>query len=58
MIIGGTSGIGRELAIRFARYGFSIYLIGKNKCKLEEVRATILSESKVRVLTLCEDLSN
>lgn len=58
VIIGGTSGIGRELAIRFARYGFSIYLIGKNKCKLEEVKASILSESKVRVLTMCEDLAN
>ena len=58
MIIGGTSGIGRELAFRFAKYGFSIFLIGKNKCKLEDVKSRILAESKVRVIIMCEDLAN
>ena len=45
VVIGGTSGIGRELALKLARCGFSIFLIGKNKCKLEEVKKMIQSET-------------
>ena len=38
VVIGGTSGIGKELALRFGRLGFSIVLIGKNKDKLEDTK--------------------
>jgi short-subunit dehydrogenase len=52
VVIGGTSGIGKELALRFGRIGFSIVLIGKNKDKLEDVKQRILQDSKVKVIII------
>ena len=58
LVIGGTSGIGKELALTFGRIGFSIVLIGKNKDKLEDTKQKILQDSKVRVIIIIADLSS
>jgi short-subunit dehydrogenase len=39
LITGASSGIGRELALNYARYGASLALIGRDKGRLEDVAA-------------------
>ncbi len=46
MITGPTSGIGREFALRLAKEGFSIYLIGRDEIKLEKIKFEIESVNK------------
>ena len=59
LITGGSSGIGKELAIRFARQGRSLILCSRNKEKLEAAQQTILTQFpavSVRVIPI--DLSD
>ena len=58
VVIGGTSGIGKQLAIRLGHMGFSIVLIGKNKDKMEDTKQRILAQAKVEVKLIIADLSN
>ena len=61
IITGGSSGIGRELARRLAKEGYSISLIARRKAQLEETAAELrrnFSGSSQRVLTYSADVSN
>ena len=58
VITGGTAHIGKELAMRLGKIGFSIVLIGKNKDKLEDTKKRILAQSRVRVKIILADLAS
>ncbi len=47
VITGATRGIGRSIAVEFAKEGAALMLIGRDKAKLEEVRS-IKTEQSVR----------
>ena len=56
MITGGSSGIGRDIAINLAKLNYDLILVGRNKEALEEVKSSI--NNKVRVKIIVVDLSN
>ena len=41
VVTGASSGIGREIAVLFARHGATVALIGRNKTKLEQTKDAI-----------------
>lgn len=51
-ITGANSGIGRETAIAFANAGVEVALVGRNRDKLEAVRAEIGSLVRAKVYTI------
>ena len=56
MITGGSSGIGRDIALNLAKLNYDLILVGRNREALEEVKALI--NNKVRVKIVVVDLSN
>jgi short-subunit dehydrogenase len=59
VIIGASSGIGKEMALQYADRGCDIVLVARRTNELEEVSAQCqeLSPSS-RILTFCGDISN
>lgn len=57
LITGASSGIGRELAIIFARKKANLVLVARNVEKLEEIKAEILSEYSTKIWIIPADLS-
>jgi len=45
VVTGASSGIGREIAVLFAKNGASVALLGRNKTKLEETKSIILKDN-------------
>lgn len=43
LITGASSGIGKSLALEFAKYGYDLVLVARNRDKLEEVKNEICS---------------
>ena len=61
IITGGSSGIGRELARRLAKEGYSLSLIARRKALLEEAAAElrrVFTRPSQRVFTYSADVSN
>ena len=56
LITGGASGLGKELAILFAKEGINLYLVSSNPKNLEAAKEE-LKQYKVNVETLALDLS-
>ncbi len=56
MITGASSGIGRDIALDFAKRGIDLILVGRNKEALEGVKSTI--DGKVKVKIVVVDLAN
>ena len=58
IITGGSKGIGRSIAIKFAENNFDIYTCSRNKNELIKLQSDINSiNSNIKVNTLKSDLS-
>ena len=57
LVTGGTSGIGLELALNFARDGINLCLVSRSEEKLKEVAKKISLEYDVEVFSVPMDLS-
>ncbi len=57
LITGASSGIGRELAKRFARDGFGLVLVARDAARLEELSEELRRSCNVTVTVLLNDLS-
>lgn len=57
IVTAATSGMGRAGAIRFAREGAAVAIVGRNRERAEAVAGEI-AEAGGRVLTLCGDLAD
>lgn len=57
LVTGGTQGIGLELAKIFAKEGYNVVLVGRDKAKTEEVASRIAATFKVQVTPLVQDLA-
>ena len=57
LITGSSSGIGRALAIAYAKDGVNLFLCGRNQAKLQEV-AQICQSKKANVFTKVFDVKN
>ena len=57
LIIGGSEGIGRSLAMNLAAQGLNIALVARKRPALEEAAAEIRGASKVEVRTLSQDMT-
>jgi short-subunit dehydrogenase len=57
LVTGASSGIGLDLAKRFATQGYDVALVARSKGKLEEVAAAIEAEHKVRAHVVTADLA-
>jgi short-subunit dehydrogenase len=58
LITGATSGIGYELARLFARDGYNLILVARNKVRLVEVTNRLKQEFSVEITPLPKDLFN
>jgi uncharacterized protein len=58
LITGATSGIGKELALKFGEAGFNLVLTGRRKQLLASICAGIATQNKVETLAVAGDLSN
>ena len=57
LIVGGSEGVGRSLAIKLAGQGLNIALVARKRQALEEAAAAIRSASQVEVRTLSQDMT-
>lgn len=57
LITGGTAGIGRAFADRFAGLGYDLVLVARDQDRLDEVAETLRAGSEVQVETLSADLA-
>jgi NADP-dependent 3-hydroxy acid dehydrogenase YdfG len=56
LITGATSGIGKAIALRFAKENISLILTGRRGERLEELKKEIELSCQAKVLTLCFDV--
>ena len=57
IVTGASSGIGKALAVEFAKGGFHLFLTGRNEMALAEVAAECSKEFHVRTEVFSADLS-
>lgn len=57
LITGGTAGIGRAFADRFAGLGYDLVLVARDQDRLDRVAETLRGSSEVQVETLSADLA-
>ena len=58
LITGASSGIGRELARLFAKDGYRLVLVARNRAKLEGLARELQAEHAAEVMLLVQDLAN
>src|SRR5512134_1987261 len=56
LITGASSGIGVELARLFAKDGYNLVLVARNRSKLESLGMELQSEYQVQVTVMVQDL--
>lgn len=57
LITGASSGIGRAMALNFAKRGYNLILVARREERLVELKKEIAQFSNVRVKTICKDVS-
>src|SRR5476649_1307455 len=57
LITGATSGIGYELSKLFAKNGYNLVLVARNKSNLDKAKEQFEKDFKITVLTFAKDLS-
>ncbi len=58
LLTGASSGIGREMANEFAKRGYELIIVARDKKNLEQTKNELLNEYKVNVETITMDLSD
>ena len=58
LITGASSGIGRELARLFAKDGYSLILVARNRPRLESLSRELQSEHQVQATVIVQDLAD
>lgn len=58
LITGATSGFGKAVAEKFAANGWNCIITGRRKDRLESIKAELISNYNVKVLSLCFDVQN
>jgi len=58
LITGATSGFGKAIAIRFAKEGYNICITGRREERLQELKAELEQQYKVKVIALVFDVRN
>ena len=58
LILGGSSGMGKEMAKRFLEQGYLVKLISKNEAKLLDAKTSLIHETNGTVETTVIDLHN
>lgn len=58
LITGASSGIGLELARLFAKDGYNLVLVARNRSKLESLGKELQSEHQVQVTVMVQDLAD
>lgn len=58
LITGATSGFGKAVAEKFAANGWNCIITGRRKDRLETIKAELISNYNVNVLSLCFDVQN
>jgi short-subunit dehydrogenase len=58
LITGASSGIGLELARLFAREGYNLVLVARNRTQLEYLAKELRSEHQVQVTAIVQDLAD
>ncbi|HJU46376.1 MAG TPA: SDR family NAD(P)-dependent oxidoreductase [Chitinophagaceae bacterium] len=58
LVTGATAGFGKAIATRFAQNGYTIYISGRRKERLEELRNELQQRYGVKVITLAFDVRN
>jgi NADP-dependent 3-hydroxy acid dehydrogenase YdfG len=56
-ITGATSGIGKSTAELFAKHGHDLIITGRRKERLDELKKQLESSAKIKVTTLCFDIT-
>lgn len=56
-VTGATSGIGKSTAELFARHGHDLIITGRRKERLEELKKQLESTAKIKVTSLCFDIT-
>jgi short-subunit dehydrogenase len=56
LVTGGTSGIGYEIALCFAKDGYNLIIVARTKGRLEEVADEIRTKYNVEVIPIAKDL--
>jgi short-subunit dehydrogenase len=57
LITGGTAGLGRAFADKFAALGYDLVLVARDRKRLDEVAQSLRADAGVRVETLSADLA-
>jgi NADP-dependent 3-hydroxy acid dehydrogenase YdfG len=57
-ITGATSGFGKAMAVKFAQNGYNCIITGRRNQKLEELKALLELEYKIKIFPLCFDIMN
>lgn len=58
LITGATSGIGKEVALKFAEYRYDVIITGRRKERLEYMERLIRDTFESKVFSLCFDVSS
>lgn len=57
LVTGASSGIGRAMALSFARRGFNLIIVARRRQRLIELKQEIIKKYGVKVRIFCHDLS-
>ena len=58
LVTGASSGIGRDIARSLAKHGINVIITARRKDRLEELKAELIEEYGVKVMTITADLSD
>jgi short-subunit dehydrogenase len=58
LITGASSGLGKQLALLYGQHSKELYLVGRNRERLNEVKEKIEGFSQCRVRLDCVDLTD
>ena len=53
-ITGGSRGIGREIALNYARRGYDVYLCARNEIQLQQIQRDIEKYNQKCFYTVCD----
>ncbi|WP_045115083.1 SDR family NAD(P)-dependent oxidoreductase [Microscilla marina] len=58
LITGATSGIGKEMALKFGEAGFNLVITGRRENLLNDLSTLLFDRYQVEAIPICGDLSN